>query len=219
MPSKRASKGQGTVQTKETSRGAKRQPIIEAAVQVFAEKGYAGAVVADIARRANIGKGTIYEYFASKEDLFFAVFQWYLERTNEAVSGSLAPPEPSAARRLEALSRAVMALWVEIKDTYALVMEFWAASSSAAQRERFKEAFREAYRQFRQRLTALIGEGIASGEFDPGVDPEAVAASMVGAWDALLLQAWFEEAFDPQETAATFLQVVLKGMQPRQQRT
>jgi AcrR family transcriptional regulator len=52
----------------------KRNSIIEAAVTVFAQKGYASATVAEIAARANIGKGTIYEYlyeyFVSKEDLF-----------------------------------------------------------------------------------------------------------------------------------------------------
>ena len=54
----------------------KQKQIIRAAAEVFAKKGFARTVMADIALQAGIGKGTTYEYFKSKEDLFFAVFQW-----------------------------------------------------------------------------------------------------------------------------------------------
>jgi len=48
----------------------KRELIINSAVKVFSEKGFHGATVKDIANHACIGKGTIYEYFDSKKDLF-----------------------------------------------------------------------------------------------------------------------------------------------------
>ena len=62
----------------------KKDRIIKAAARVFAQKGYAGAAVADIAVQAEIGKGTIYAYFDSKEDLFFAVFEWFKMQTGVA---------------------------------------------------------------------------------------------------------------------------------------
>ena len=62
----------------------KKNRIIEAAAHVFAQKGYAGASVADIAVKAEIGKGTIYAYFDSGEDLFFAVFEWFMLQTGTA---------------------------------------------------------------------------------------------------------------------------------------
>ncbi len=49
---------------------AKRKDILNAAIHVFVEQGAAKTKIADIAKRANIGKGTIYEYFSSKEDIF-----------------------------------------------------------------------------------------------------------------------------------------------------
>ena len=57
-------------------------PRVEAACAVFAEKGYASTRVAEIAERAGVGKGTVYEYFSSKEELLFAVF----EITNAEIS-------------------------------------------------------------------------------------------------------------------------------------
>ena len=62
----------------------RRLQIVEAAAQIFAQQGYDGAAVADIAIQANIGKGTVYEYFISKEDLFFAVFEWFMLQTGTA---------------------------------------------------------------------------------------------------------------------------------------
>ncbi len=53
----------------------KRQRIIKAAIQVFAEVGVSNGKIATIASKAGIGKGTIYEYFNSKDDIFIAVFE------------------------------------------------------------------------------------------------------------------------------------------------
>ena len=117
------------------SRKDKRDKIVEAAAQVFSQKGYAGAVVADIAVCAGIGKGTIHQYFKSKEDLFFAVFKWYSSQTGAAASVNISALGGSAAERLRTLSDSIITVWDDIKDVFALTMEFWAASSSSQKRE------------------------------------------------------------------------------------
>ena len=91
-------------------------------------------------------------------------------------------------------------------------MEFWAASASSHMRDRFKAAFRQVYEEFRGIVTSLIREGIERGEFRPDVKPASIAAALVGTWDALFLQAWFEDGFDPLKTARDFLEVVIKGL-------
>ena len=53
----------------------KRRVILDAALHVFAERGYAAARISDIAAEAGVGKGTVYLYFASKEDLLMGVFE------------------------------------------------------------------------------------------------------------------------------------------------
>jgi len=190
----------------------KKNRIVKAAVMVFAQKGYASATIADIAARAEIGKGTIYEYFASKEDLFFAVFKWFKMRTENAATVNIAVLGGSAAKRLEALSDSLMGMWLEIKDVFTLTMEFWAASSSSQMRDRFKANFRNTYQEFRSIVKSLIQEGIERGEFRADINPESVAAALVGTWDALFLQAWFEDDFDPATIARDFLSIVLQGL-------
>ena len=194
----------------------KKNRITKAAVTVFAQKGYANATVADIAARAEIGKGTIYEYFASKEDLFFAVFEWFMMQTGSAAKVNIAVLGGSAAKRLEALSDSLMEMWQEIEDVFTLTMEFWAASSSSQMQDRFKANFRNMYQEFRGIVKSLIQEGIRHGEFRPDINPESVAAALVGAWDALFLQAWFDQDFDPLTTARDFLSVVIRGLSSKE---
>ena len=195
----------------------KRSRIIEAAAKVFAHKGYNSTLIADIAKEAGIGKGTIYEYFPSKQDLFFAVFKWFVRMTETEAKVSVSVLGGSAPERLIALNDALLRSWLGMLDMYSLVMEFWSASASSGMRQRFKEAFKEGYRDFRRIVAALIRDGIDRGEFQPEVDAESVAAALVGAWDALLLQAWFDEGFDPLSTSRKFMAVVISGLAARPQ--
>lgn len=190
----------------------KRHRIIQAAAYLFAQRGFSGASIADIALHAGIGKGTVYEYFDSKEDLFFAVFEWYVTRTSAALTVNISTLGGSAAQRLETLNHAVVNLWDEIQDIFALTMEFWSASSASVMRHRFQNAFKNLYINFRNIVSSLIQDGIDRGEFDKNVDTNAVAAALVGAWDALFLQAWFDPDFDPMDTAQKFFPVILRGL-------
>ncbi|MDT3700857.1 MAG: TetR/AcrR family transcriptional regulator, partial [Thermincola sp.] len=61
----------------------KRKKILKAAVKVFSQKGFHAAKVDEIAQLADVGKGTVYEYFSSKEEVFQEMFkagmQFYVE--------------------------------------------------------------------------------------------------------------------------------------------
>jgi len=67
----------------------KRDAILAAAVELFAERGFYGTAVPDIATRAKVGAGTIYRYFPSKEALVNTLFQHHKQRLVEAVLGGL----------------------------------------------------------------------------------------------------------------------------------
>ncbi len=56
----------------------KKEQILEAAIKVFANKGFYNAKVEEIAFEAKVGKGTVYEYFKSKQDLFQEMFKYIL---------------------------------------------------------------------------------------------------------------------------------------------
>ena len=195
----------------------KRGLIIGAAAKVFARRGFASTLMAEIAIEAGIGKGTLYEYFDSKEDLFFNVFEWFVKATEAEAKVSISALGGSASERLGALSDSLMSSWAQMEDMYSLVMEFWSASASSQMRERFKQAFKNGYSDFRQIVSTLIRDGIERGEFQPHVDIESVAAALVGTWDALLLQAWFDDDFNPLTAARGFMTVVINGLTAKPQ--
>ncbi len=59
---------------------AKRKTIVQAAIEVFGKKSFRESNISEIARRADVAEGTIYQYFKNKEDLFFSI---PVEKTRE----------------------------------------------------------------------------------------------------------------------------------------
>ncbi len=190
----------------------RKTQIITAAACVFSKNGFSNTVMADIALEAGIGKGTIYEYFKSKEDLFFAVFEWFSLKIEKTASMDVSKLSGTASERLMVLNDSLMSSWFETKDMFTLVMEFWSASSSSSLRERFKNAFHNLYKEYRYFVSSLLQYGIDHNEFRSDIKIESVAAALVGTWDAIFLQAWFDESFDPITTSKDFLEVLLKGL-------
>lgn len=70
--------------------------ITEAAMQAFAEKGYAATRVEEVARRAGVSKGLLYLYFKTKEDLFKAVIRNFVSPRLDALLKNLDDEEMSA---------------------------------------------------------------------------------------------------------------------------
>jgi AcrR family transcriptional regulator len=190
----------------------KKKTIVTAAISVFARKGYAAARMMDVAAAAGIGKGTIYEYFRSKEALFFAAFEYLMSQTGLQMEALAAVKTGSASRRLAAMAETVLAAWLPNLDIYGLVLEFWSATTTSPQRLRFKSAFQNAYTDFRRTVAALIQAGMDSGEFASRVDAGELAAALIGSWDALLLQAWLDPEFDPLAASRSHMAVVCRGL-------
>ncbi len=185
--------------------------IVQAAAEVFAEKGYQRARVIDVARRAGIGKGTIYEYFRNKQELFLAVFDWYVEGVLEASLAAIAPSD-APPRTLRRLVEEMLAATAEVLHLYPLTLEFWAAAAGSELGERLNQEFRDLYRRYGDALAEVIRAGVASGDFHPAVDPLATARVLAGALDGLFLQAWLDPDFDAPAAGRAFLDVLLGGL-------
>jgi AcrR family transcriptional regulator len=83
--------------TRERRRQQTRDVLVAAATEVFAERGYEGASLEEIAERAGFTRGAIYKNFAGKEELFFAV----TDRLNEQVIEAFRAIAPESAKAKE----------------------------------------------------------------------------------------------------------------------
>lgn len=110
--------------TRDRRRALTRDALVEAAKHVFAEKGFAGASLEEIAERAGFTRGAIYKNFADKEDLFFAVFDRGIERQLDAFATLFDGPFDVSDETL-ALTADV---WRKVQTTddawYAFIVEF-----------------------------------------------------------------------------------------------
>ncbi|MDQ1395790.1 MAG: hypothetical protein QOG64_1049 [Acidimicrobiaceae bacterium] len=109
--------------TREESKLVTRARLLEAAAEVFTEKGFHGAAVEEIAERAGFSRGAFYSNFAGKDDLFLALFDDRMHRQVEEVSallkGSASPDAFFAALRQRDHDRPSDAAW------RMLATEFW----------------------------------------------------------------------------------------------
>ena len=158
--------------------GDKRQQILKAAVKVFSQKGFHEAKVDEIADLADVGKGTVYEYFSSKKELFQEMFKGGMRFYNDVVEKDLRPGL-SCAGKLQRLARLHMKFVIKFKDLARITM---------VDHTDFDDEFRcwiwENRAKKLQILELIITEGINGGEFRQ-VNPQAAALAFSGALSAL----------------------------------
>lgn len=196
----------------------KAKRIIEHATAVFAKKGYNAATIEDIAVKAKIAKGTVYQYFKSKQDLFLAVFNAYMEQYFESSVGRTATTNRTVAEQIREGCRELLRQGKDAMYLFPLVFEFWAASALPDTRDKVREIFRRFYAIARGWLGGLIRQGIDRGEFRDDIDVEAAAAVLVGSFDGLFLQTWFDPDMDLERAGMEFLEIFLRGAQKGNER-
>jgi AcrR family transcriptional regulator len=100
-----------------------RSQLLDAAAEVFGEKGFAGASLDEIAERAGRTKGAVYSNFASKDDLFIAVLDQWLAASHQALEARLASIS-DASSLVEAL-RETTTVWARrSRAEFLLLWEF-----------------------------------------------------------------------------------------------
>ncbi|MFQ6001202.1 MAG: TetR/AcrR family transcriptional regulator [Anaerolineae bacterium] len=186
----------------------RRTQILETATACFARKGYHQTTMEEIAAQTPFSKGLIYYYFKSKRELFMAILDEWMARTEQAWQALLSPQD-SAADKLRKCAQFPQQLMVEASDFVQVQMEFWAEAG----REREVSAkFQQIFAAYRSILSDIIEEGIAAGEFK-AVDSSAVASFLMAAYcGQVLLWMIDNEAFDWQEVSETLVESVLHGI-------
>jgi TetR/AcrR family fatty acid metabolism transcriptional regulator len=104
---------------RQQQRGQRREAILAAARKVFAQNGFDGTTMADIAREAGVAAGTVYLYYRSKTDLFAALQSRLFEVINQAMRDAHALPDVRDGTR--ARIHAIFAACAEHRDLVRLV--------------------------------------------------------------------------------------------------
>ena len=78
---------------KENSKQLKKKKIIESASILFSRKSYHEVMMEEVARLASIAKGTVYNYFSSKEELYYSIMKGRMEKLNLSLQDSISVPQ------------------------------------------------------------------------------------------------------------------------------
>ncbi|BBK32091.1 TetR family transcriptional regulator [Stella humosa] len=171
---------------------ARPSEIVDAALAAFAERGYAATRLDDVAERAGIGKGTLYLYFSSKEELFKAVVRQTLVPNLAAAEARIATAEGPTAPLLAGVVRGLIEMAAGPMGAIPKLIVGEAANFPDLARFYADEVVARGFGVF----TQLIARGVARGEFRP-VDP-ATAAPLLAA--PILLTALWKNALEPHAT-------------------
>jgi TetR/AcrR family fatty acid metabolism transcriptional regulator len=170
-----------------------RTRILEAAVQVFAQKGYHETRMDDIVSASNTSKGSIYFYFPGKQEIFFGLIETFIglleSRLKEAMDGAA-----HGMDQVDSALTATLRLFSQYR-TLAKIVLVQAVGLGAA----FEDRRRMINDRFTNLIQARIEKGIQDGSL-PAQNAELAARAWVGALNEILIH-WIYTGTPELETA------------------
>jgi len=158
-----------------------RTKIMDSAIKLFSSTGYNKASVDDICAEAGISKGAFYHHFKSKQELFLALLDGWLQAVDNAIEAS---KELTAPETFTQMTTAFPYIFETAGDGLPMFLEFWL---QASRDKKIWEASITPYRRYHKYFTALIKKGVDEGSFVE-VDPELASRMIVSTAMGLLLQ-------------------------------
>ena len=156
----------------------KRQLILDAAVRVFARKGYHTSRVGDIAEEAGVAHGLLYHYFDSKDELLETIFRNTWTLMIDTIKGVEALDDP-ARETLRKIAAIVLRAWRDTPDIVrVLVREVTRSPHLQQEIGETEQAFAA--------LERVIRNGQDAGEFREDVDPRFASFIFYGALEEIL---------------------------------
>lgn len=191
-----------------TAAGEKRQQLLDAAVRVFARKGFHASRVGDIAEEAGVAHGLLYHYFESKDQLLEEIFRENWSVLLERIAAVEENDEP-AEQQLRHIAAILLRTWLHLPDVVRVVVQEFGRSAELA--DRIVELTRP-----RVAIARVIERGIERGEFRADIDPTWAATVVYGGIDELL-SGWVLGSLPSSEADVaaaekTLLEVSLRGL-------
>mgnify|MGYP003342412284 FL=1 len=187
--------------------------LLQAALQLFVEKGFAATRVEEVALRAGVSKGTLFLYYDSKEDLFKAVIQAHLSEHFSAWDQEYELFEGSTP---DLLRYGIQSWWERIGSTLAGGLTKLVLSESRNFPEVAAYYREQVMRPGQALMQRILQRGIDRGEFQ-ALDVQAASLSLISAMVFLMM--WRHSMagcapghdFDPKVFLNTHLETVLRG--------
>lgn len=182
--------------------------IITAAEDVFTKKGFAEARMDDIAEETGLSKGTLYNYFKSKDDLIIAILDRIFQREFKAFDEM----DLSKMSSTDIINRFVDTIAKDIKLMLRLMPIAYEFLALAFRNKTVQKALKVYVNRYMNILVPIIENGIASGEFKE-VDPKEVAIAMGAVLEGtILIWVYDKSLVDPEVNIRSGMKLLLEGV-------
>ena len=181
----------------------RRDELTRQAARLFAEKGYHGTSIGDLAEAMGVQKGSLYAHISSKADLLWEVAREGAAAFEAALDS--VPEELPAVERIRLALRAHLRVVAEQLDVATVFVREWRYLEG----ER-REEFLRARRRYEERFRALFREGRELGELRTDLDEASAALLALSA--ANWAYTWLRPGGDTDELADRFFALVVDGM-------
>jgi AcrR family transcriptional regulator len=158
-----------------------RAKIIESAIKLFSVHGYNAASVDDVCKEAGISKGAFYHHFESKQALFLALLDGWLQTIDTAIEAS---KDRTAPETFMLITEAFPYIFETAGEGLPMFLEFWL---QASRDKKIWQASIAPYRRYHKYFTSLIKKGVEEGSFVE-VNPELTSRMIISTAMGLLLQ-------------------------------
>jgi AcrR family transcriptional regulator len=177
----------------ETKREERRQQILDAALRCFSRDGFHATTTADIVRESGVSQGTLYLYFATKDDIVVALADD--RHQGEVFLNALAKSEQDPIAGLMLLVELYGKTLGDQRrtDMRRVGIQGWA---EALRNPRIHESVVEGFSTVRAAIVELIERGQRAGQIRPEVEPDAAARTMIAVFQGLVLQQTWGEDLD-----------------------
>lgn len=152
----------------------KRSEILEAALKLFSEKGFKRSTVDEIATKAGVGKGTIYLYFETKEDIFWTGIEegmFELGKTFEQIAREKG--------YMEQIKQTIRAHFDFVENNQDLFTILYKEQANLPKKKDVKDRLLQIHFDIQQRFTRLLEDGMAQNVLRRG-DPKYFSAAFIG---------------------------------------
>src|SRR5579862_7335632 len=184
---------------------ARREAIIDTSAPLFAQRGYHATGINELCEANGLGKGALYHYIGSKEELLAAIHDRVMDEVMvgaDRVADAGGPPPAQLAmlgdELLDVIHRYPDHVWVFLHEFPALTGER-------------AEQFRKRRREYERRVEAVLRAGVASGAFRD-LDPRLTALAWLGMHNYTYL--WLKPGgrLSARDVAKPFAEIFLRGI-------
>ena len=181
----------------------RRSQLTREAARLFAQKGYHGTSIGDLAKAMGVQKGSLYAHIASKQDLLYETMREGADAFHAALDAI--PDDLPASEKIRLALRAHLRVVAEQLDVATVFVREWRYLSD----ERREEILAER-RRYEERFRALFREGREAGALRTDLDDQAAVLLVLSA--ANWAYTWLPEGANTDELADRFFAILLDGI-------